>query len=613
MRPRTLYLGGALVIAGLGVLGLWALFADEGARAPSLRGAPEHGGSTLERIAASRATAATAPPQHAAPPPASDDVGAELEADPTAPTDPAPDAAPPPTTRVSGTVVDPRGLPVADAAVRLVSASRRRRGRAVDTRSDGAGRFYAEVDGRQLWVQVSAEGYVREQRGVELPPGEEDLGEFQLARGARLSGRVTDPEGRPVADARVRVQGGRRGGRGPRETTDARGEFAFTLREGVYSLSAEAQGFVSTEVEDVPVTEELGGEASLVLQRGARLQGTVWGADGKPRPGAQVFAYRDGERLGAGSAGDDGRYAIDGIAPGPLELFARSDDRAFSCRVPIQVSAREQLQDVVLHESAKIVGQVRSPDGAPFPGLRVRAVEVRGDVRRRAETDAEGRFTIEHLYPGVYRLEVIREGSAPAGGEEVEVTRGTVERELILPRGARLSGTVRDDRGQPLEGAGVFAILDGDYLGSTRTDAEGRFEVESLPPGSYRLFVRGDGDRVVSLTPLEVAADAVLEGLSVVARPPARLRGKVVGPSGEGLAGIVVRLRGVDSPVERRARTNPDGSFELGPLYDGVYSGELSGDALTLLGAKLGREVQAPEVQLTIQNGRDAEQVWVVR
>lgn len=616
MKTRTLYLGGALVIAGLGAWVLGSIFADESTHPQAIRGAQASGSTGPERFAAKRGERAATHEgdEDAAEPERAQDDATLPEVD--APEPAAAAVAEPPPCLLSGTVVDPRGLPVVGAKVRLVSGNRRRRNRSVDVTTDGVGRFQAEVRAGGVWIRVQADGFVPEQEGTEVRAGvPHDVGEIRLARGAQLRGRVTDGAGRPLPQARVRARGPGRGARHDARS-DVDGRFSIQVREGVYRLSGEAPGYVATELDGVAVTEEAGAEVALVLQRGGTLRGTVWSPDGKPVPSAQVFAYRDGERLGADAADEQGRFAIDGIEPGPLELFARSEDRALSCRVPIQISAQEQVQDVVLHEAAKIAGQLRTPDGTPLAGVRVRAVEVRGDVRRRSQTDDDGRFAIENLYPGVYRLEVVRQGrrpTSPEGAEAVEVIRGVVERDLVIARGARIAGEVRDASGRPVEGAGVFAIRDGDYLGTTRTDEAGAFEIEDLPGGTYRLFVRGDSDGLVSLSTLEVAPEATLEGLSLVARPPAKLRGRVVGPSGEGLSGVVLEVRGVDSPVERRARTQPDGSFELGPLYDGDYVGELSGDALKLLEAKLGREVQAPEVALSIVNGRDAEQVWVVR
>ncbi|MEZ6185692.1 MAG: carboxypeptidase-like regulatory domain-containing protein [Planctomycetota bacterium] len=239
-----------------------------------------------------------------------------------------------------------------------------------------------------------------------------DLGELRLERGARLVGKVTDPAGRPLAGARVRVAGDRRGGGGGAES-DAQGAFALNLREGVYRVSAEAQGFVRTELEQVVVTEAQGGEVALALQRGGRLSGTVYQPDGAAQAGAQLFVYRGGERLGETRADEQGAYGLDGLAPGPVEVFVRSGDRGLSCRVPLQISAREQRQDFVLHEAARIEGRLTTPDGEPLAGLRVRAVELQGDVRRDAESDADGRFAVANLYPGVYRLEVLRRGQRP--------------------------------------------------------------------------------------------------------------------------------------------------------------------------------------------------------
>ncbi|HUH00726.1 MAG TPA: sigma-70 family RNA polymerase sigma factor [Kofleriaceae bacterium] len=176
-----------------------------------------------------------------------------------------------------------------------------------------------------------------------------DLGTITVKKGRSLSGRVLDPDGNPVAEARV-AAGSLISGSGtelniPEEgfnvqetTTDEDGRFIMR-NFGEHSLYVVAQGDGIGRSSSVRVP---GGKDSayldLILKSTGRLEGVVT-MDGKPVPEAVVIATP----IGATASnffvvtGQDGSYALDmltegqyavypmigGGGPRPKDMFAR--------------------------------------------------------------------------------------------------------------------------------------------------------------------------------------------------------------------------------------------------------------------------------------------------
>jgi hypothetical protein len=147
---------------------------------------------------------------------------------------------------------------------------------------------------------------------------------------------------------------------------------------------------------------------------------------------------------------------------------------------------------------------------------------------RGAIADARGRFTIDDLIPGRYRVEVAHAGSEPMRTDEI--TLGPGERRdlgtLALRDGFPIEGRVVDESGAPLEGARVTAArASDDSGGSATTDGTGAFSI-ALSAGQYRLTASAPGHGSAGTdvdvhggapsAPIAlrlVRAEAILEGL----------------------------------------------------------------------------------------------------
>ncbi|MFY0525842.1 carboxypeptidase regulatory-like domain-containing protein [Archangium gephyra] len=117
-----------------------------------------------------------------------------------------------------------------------------------------------------------------------------------------------------------------------------------------------------------------------------------------------------------------------------------------------------------------------------------------GETVREEGTDARGSVHFGGLVPGRYLAKVRAPGYLTSEPVPVEAwDEETLPVPVVLREGLTLSGRVRDARGVPVGQADVVLTGDGTSVGSTRTDARGRFTLPGLVPGRAWLRVEKFG------------------------------------------------------------------------------------------------------------------------
>jgi RNA polymerase sigma-70 factor (ECF subfamily) len=206
----------------------------------------------------------------------------------------------------------------------------------------------------------------------------------------------------------------------------------------------------------------------------------------------------------------------------------------------------------------------------PWSGARVWLFHYKWDGtknRIKRETGTDGVVEFANVASGKWQL------SVTAGNLHritwVELVGGRRVETVVVPRGgARLQGVVSRKGGGPLAEVsvrlwrhlGAFS----DFLSATTNEA-GRYRIEAVPPGTYRVTVKGQviGEdsrrcadlKIVGAEPvrrdLEVDIDAGFVSLRGVVRD-AVMRSPI--------SGVSVRLQ---EPVGRECITDPDGAYCL--------------------------------------------------
>jgi Carboxypeptidase regulatory-like domain len=151
-------------------------------------------------------------------------------------------------------------------------------------------------------------------------------------------------------------------------------------------------------------------------------------------------------------------------------------------------------ENFALTYSGVITGTITDANShAPLNGIFVEAQSVNGVYSGFAETDSNGKYTINNnLGTGTYNVTEF----SPAGhltntvsGQVVTAGQTTTVNIALNPSGV-ISGKVTNTNGQPLSGADVFVTntLGTVFYGSATTDSSGNYQVNTdLATGSYMV------------------------------------------------------------------------------------------------------------------------------
>ena len=174
---------------------------------------------------------------------------------------------------------------------------------------------------------------------------------------------------------------------------------------------------------------------------------------------------------------------------------------------------------LLLHGAAfagSLSGTVVDADGRPVEDALVQAF----DILLRAEeteTDADGRWTLEGLPAGTWRVRAVptwsddlvtrwhptEQGFCDSKALVLSAADSIVDVDITAPRGARIRGRLADSTGAPIAGEVVWALAADEATDAlldrpTITGLDGSFVVKGLDtpatePGLWTLYVAADG------------------------------------------------------------------------------------------------------------------------
>ncbi|MCP5153964.1 MAG: carboxypeptidase regulatory-like domain-containing protein [Ectothiorhodospiraceae bacterium] len=379
-------------------------------------------------------------------------------------------------------------------------------------------------------------------------------------------GRVADERDAAVGGAAVTLLGAFT------TTTDVDGGFTvagvpagFGPISGVASL---VDGATVKDGRSGAVSPVVGGITDLGLIRIAPVIGRVTGRVLSPRrdpvPGARVSIVADG-RVRAVSAGADGVFALDKVAPGPVAALATDPSTGLRGRSSGELPPDGALVlDIVLTAAATVEGAVLTLAGPPAgPDVDV---SLRGPSNLASRTDFLGDYRFDLLPLGVYTVDAADAGGNRARSEVVltatnQVVRsdltylgtGVVEVRVEAATGFPAPGVAVTVRSQSLFGGEQAAI----------TDGLGRAQFDGIFVGPFQVTAADPANGLGGLGSGQVRSDGEVVPLTVTLEPAATLRGVVLESDG---VTPVADARVILSPTGQSVRTDAGGEYELTDL-----------------------------------------------
>ena len=383
--------------------------------------------------------------------------------------------------------------------------------------------------------------------------------------------------------------------------SDRAGRFALQLERGrPVDLKVSADGFASRWIPSRYAGERL----VVVLDAGCTLSGRLTRADdGTPVEDVKlkVFRYGGPSTVSYTTTSDaDGRYRFAGLPADDMMLQVTPARGRSPGWVRLEFGADHALvKDFALERELVVRGRVTdAKSGAPIPGAEVGESWVFTKVAR---ADAEGAYELHGFgSPGSYEVHARAPGYGKQGRRDLpEPVDGTIALDFALTPARAVTGRVVDASHAAVDGAYVAAVASamlnrGHFAEwpSTRTGADGRFEIASLNPEFHHtLFVqkRGAATVVYELSAAEYGTHSLDVG-DVVLSPPALLIGRVVDDKGIGLPNVDTALARANDDryrlldpreprpqtlgryvEERRTRTDARGRFSFADLPAGSF------------------------------------------
>lgn len=530
------------------------------------------------------------------------------------------------TAEISGFVMMSGGTQPARKTRVSLSGAELRGGRSAITDDSGRYMFTALPAGRYN-LSASRPGFLSATYGqrqpgrpgtqIQLADGQKFRADLQIPKGSVITGTVLDEHGEPAPQTSVRVMrvvttnGERTLQGGNSATTDDRGVYRiFGLMPGEYVVCATPRNTV------VPDFQRMEIELRSLQEAATQV------------PAEQAQQLRERITAIQGSMPPPGDETPSGYAP---ICYPSAVAATGASAVPLGIAEERTAIDLQLQLAplANVEGTVLNSTGAPLTQMNVtlssNTMQGPSMLSMNARPDAEGRFRISNVPPGQYRITARStiapprtpqapaavggrgRGTAPAprpqpitvwASADISVDGRNVSNVVLsLQHGVTVSGqlafegTATPPADLTRMRVNVMPVGSNPFggAGTGQVDAAGRFSVQGVPPGRYRLTASGaagftpesamiNGQDALDF-PFEVKGSQAIGGVTITLTDRrTELTGTVVDDKNQPAVDYTIVVFPADSrywgSATRRIQTTrpgTDGKFTFRNLPPGEY------------------------------------------
>ena len=424
---------------------------------------------------------------------------------------------------IRGAVRDSQGHPVEDASV-YASAC----GLSYYTDTDATGAYTLRVSANVYTVSASKSTYPDPPTQTVVTPPNADHVDFVLPPAYTISGRVTDPQGHPLADVWVGTDYS--SADSDSDYTDTDGKYILYVAAGSYQVSAEKDGYDRPH-RNTSIPPNQTGVDFVLTPVTLRIQGFVRDTGGKGVAGSYVCPTLSGE---SSSFFCKTTY-FNGAYSKRLPAGTYGVSASASCYTSASVSGvtlppdRTGLNFTIKQRNQFIAGRVADSDGQPICGAAMRAKDGESDYD---STERSGRYSL-NVPPGTYKVSASKTGYPTPAEQTVTVPPSTTTVNFgFQAPGNIINGVVRDSHGVAQAGVSISASGSGGTLtGVTGADGSytlkivnGAWKVAASKPG----YVAFPSVRSLTVPPNQTGANFTLIARSELKTTylPLILRGK---------------------------------------------------------------------------------------
>jgi hypothetical protein len=299
---------------------------------------------------------------------------------------------------------------------------------------------------------------------------------------------------------------------------DVDGEFTYDKiqsRQYVWKIIARAEGYSHTEYQlGTLVADETRSDVRLALTPSATIQGKVFDSEGNPISGVKIGPAGVGiqpiqfrEDRFTRFTDEDGEYQMKSIPLGTIALIAFRQNLNVGRKIVSITGPGVYEVDFELGRGSTLEGYV-TMGNVPVPNQQI-------NVHFRDTSISGFRGNVRTDEDGYYRLDNLPSGSVYIGAN-FKIDQGTpnqtsrnIQHSLVIPESssqrfdisisdttASLHGSAIDSQGSPIAEKQItlYILTETGYERIwSKTDFDGNYIFESLPPGTHFLSIWNDG------------------------------------------------------------------------------------------------------------------------